>query len=88
MTIFRWLQMYLVYAHGVILKSVPLHSLFNWESSDFYLLCILLYKSVSSFRLKITSTFDLATSYMSLSSVLIYYWPRNPNSLKIKNVQT
>jgi hypothetical protein len=44
--------MHLVYAHGFILKWVPLHRLFNWESSDFYLLCILLYKAVSNFRLK------------------------------------
>jgi hypothetical protein len=58
------------------------------QPSDFYVLCILLYKSFSSFRLIITNTFDLAASYLSPFPALIYQWPRNANSLKIKNVQT
>jgi hypothetical protein len=53
-----------VHAHGVIF---PRQSI---ELGVFcYLFCILLYKSASSFKLKITNTFDLAVSYLSPSPV-------------------
>jgi hypothetical protein len=56
--------------------SSPTH-LFDWMSSTFYSLYILLYNGISGF-----STFDLAVSYLSPFSCTNFFG-QNPNSLEI-----